>query len=308
MDKKQTQEIQPAVAGCLPSFGAHMQLTTLADAMTFADVILASGMAPKGMSREGAVIAMQLGFEVGLSPMQALQNIAPINGKPTLYGDAMLGLVRASGMLEEFSETLVGDVNTDSRGCCCHIKRVGYEAADETFTVADAKRAGLWGKPGPWKQYPQRMLKFRARGFALRDQFADVLKGLTSREEAIDTPQEKDITREGSDRPTQSVKDRTAKPSNPSKPVEEVKPTEPVQQEGPTQEDFIDAHIAAAVEAVGAPQDIIEGWSASLPPAHPFWTAGSLKQMKPDALRQMTEGPIPIKQAVSKWADEQGEK
>ena len=52
--------------------------------------------------------------------------------------------------------------------------------------MADAKRAGLWGKSGPWTQYPDRMLLFRARGFALRDAFGDYLRGLRTVEEQGD--------------------------------------------------------------------------------------------------------------------------
>jgi hypothetical protein len=52
--------------------------------------------------------------------------------------------------------------------------------------VADAKAAGLWAKGGPWTQYPKRMLAMRARGFALRNAFADVLRGLVTAEEAGD--------------------------------------------------------------------------------------------------------------------------
>jgi hypothetical protein len=57
-----------------------------------------------------------------------------------------------------------------------------------SFSVSDAKRAGLWGKSGPWANYPERMLKYRARGFCLRDAFPDVLKGLITIEEANDYP------------------------------------------------------------------------------------------------------------------------
>jgi len=56
------------------------------------------------------------------------------------------------------------------------------------FSMADAARAGLKGKSGPWQQYPQRMLQMRARGFALRDAFPDVLRGLISAEVAMDIP------------------------------------------------------------------------------------------------------------------------
>jgi len=72
----------------------------------------------------------------------------------------------------------------------CEAKRKGYPTATVVqFSVADAKRAGLWGKAGPWTQYPRRMLQLRARGFALRDGFPDVLKGLVTAEEAQDYPQ-----------------------------------------------------------------------------------------------------------------------
>ena len=56
-------------------------------------IMSASGMMPKGMERiEAVFVAIQMGLEVGLSPMQAVQNIASINGRPSIWGDAMLGL------------------------------------------------------------------------------------------------------------------------------------------------------------------------------------------------------------------------
>jgi hypothetical protein len=60
--------------------------------------------------------------------------------------------------------------------------------------VADAKRAGVWGKAGPWTQYPKRMLGIRARSFALRDVFPDVLGGLDIREEVEDSAEMIDVT------------------------------------------------------------------------------------------------------------------
>ena len=64
--------------------------------------------------------------------------------------------------------------------------------SSQAFSVADAKKAGLWGKQGPWTNYPDRMLLFRARGFILRDVFGDVLKGFKTTEELADIP--RDIT------------------------------------------------------------------------------------------------------------------
>src|SRR3546814_15538068 len=44
------------------------------------------------------------------------------------------------------------------------------------------------GKQGPWSQYPQRMRQMRARAWAMRDGFADVLKGIGIAEEVRDFP------------------------------------------------------------------------------------------------------------------------
>lgn len=165
-----------------------LQLSTLDDMWRFSQCVVKSGFAPKGMEKpESVLIAVEMGYEVGLSPMAALQNTAVVNGRPTIYGDAALALVRGSGLLDFYEEKQVGTKGKDDFGYCVTAKRKGDNSKySETFTVADAKTAGLWGKPGPWSQYPARMLKFRARGFLLRDAFGDVLKGMRTFEEARD--------------------------------------------------------------------------------------------------------------------------
>lgn len=128
------------------------------------------------------LIAIQMGMEIGLPPMQALQSIAVINGRPSLWGDGMLALVQSSPVFEWIDEPPVANgVAT------CTVKRKGWpNPVSRTFTLDDAKKAGLWNKTGPWQQYPDRMLRMRARAYALRDVFADVLRGLASAEEMLD--------------------------------------------------------------------------------------------------------------------------
>lgn len=162
----------------------------------FSGYVSTSGLAPKGIqSREAIFTAIQMGLEVGLTPMAALQNIAVINGRPSIWGDAQLSIVRGTGQVEMFEEWFEQGgkrlprnpvTYTDDTAAVCRVKRRGYEPNEVSFSVADAKTAGLWGKDGPWRQYPFRMLRFRARSFALRDQFGDALKGILSAEEVRD--------------------------------------------------------------------------------------------------------------------------
>jgi len=130
-------------------------------------------------------VAVQMGLEVGLTPMQAVQNIAVINGRPAIWGDSGIALVEASGFLEDFKETITveGDVITAT----CWAKRKNRPTpVERTFTTQDAKQAGLHKKEGPWQQYPKRMTQMRARWWVLKDLFADVLKGLKAAEEVQD--------------------------------------------------------------------------------------------------------------------------
>jgi hypothetical protein len=161
--------------------------TTLTEAMTFSDMLANSSMVPRAYQGkpQDILVCVQWGMEMGLAPMQALQNIAVINGKPSVYGDALMALVQASAVCEDVEEFFEGE-GTPNPVAVCVAKRKGRTPVTAKFSVEDAKRAGLWAKQGPWSAYPKRMLQMRARGFALRDAFPDVLKGMITAEEAID--------------------------------------------------------------------------------------------------------------------------
>jgi len=168
---------------------AGLALASFDDAFRFAKMVSGSEFAPKDFKGkpESCMLAIQHGSEVGLSPMQSLQSIAVINGRPTIWGDAALALVQSSPVCEWVKEYTEGQ--GDNLTAVCECKRRGYPAPTVSrFSMADAKRAGLAGKAGPWSQYPERMLALRARGFALRNAFADALRGLITAEEAQDYP------------------------------------------------------------------------------------------------------------------------
>lgn len=164
-------------------------------------MIAHSGMAPSGIDTpEKIAVAVMHGLEIGLTPLAALQSIAVIGGRPSIWGDGAIALVRSSGLCEFVHETIDGD--GDNRTARCETKRKGDpQSVVRTFSIRDAKTAKLWEKRGkngndtPWITNPDRMLQMRARAFALRDAFADVLKGLAIAEE------QRDIAREPSSAP-----------------------------------------------------------------------------------------------------------
>jgi hypothetical protein len=222
---------------------------TLTEAIQFSDMLASSSMVPKAYQGkpQDILVCVQWGYEMGLAPMQALQNIAVINGKPSVYGDAAMALVQASSVCEDVEEYFEGE-GTPNPVAVCVAKRKGRKPVTAKFSVEDAKRAGLWGKGGPWSAYPKRMMQMRARGFALRDAFPDVLKGLITAEEAQDYPDE--------------AKPRQAKDITPRNPLDQVAaPAIQVQTSDPA---VIAAVFAADQDAADVNKLIAEAAAADM--------------------------------------------
>lgn len=233
---------------------------TIDEAFRVATAVSRAGMAPYGMDTpEKCLIAIMSGAEVGLPPMQSVQNIAVINNRPCMWGDALIGVVRASGFAEYIKEWIEGE--GDQMVAHCETLRKGEkEPIVETFSVDDAKKAGLWqteakvqrrSKGGgtyqadndsPWYKHPKRMLKMRARAFLLRDVYSDVLKGLQVREEVEDY----EIHR-GPDR----AKDVT--PSDAA--AKYMKPTEKQAGPGDNRDGFNSAGIDREIEGLTGDSD-----------------------------------------------------
>lgn len=185
MNAVTTQE-NTQLAAAKPAGPFDMAPRTFDDAWRMAEILAASDLVPKDFKGkpENCLIAMQWGAEVGLKALQSLQGIAVINGRPAMWGDSLIALARNSPLCEYVVES------DDGHTATCKVKRRGEPEQSRTFSMDDAKRAGLAGKQGPWVQYPARMRQLRARAFALRDVFPDVLRGLPVAEEVMDYPQD----------------------------------------------------------------------------------------------------------------------
>lgn len=178
--------------------------TSVEEAARMAQAVIIGGFAPDSYKDKMGVIdpnKVMLGImsamEAGLQPLYGLRQIAIINGRPTIWGDAAMALVQSRNIIDDYVEEQVGpkpdtsDLSkwSDDYGWKVTIRRKGQKGEYVgTFTVGMAKRARLWLHPkkDPWREYPDRMLKIRARAFALRDGFADALAGLAIREEVED--------------------------------------------------------------------------------------------------------------------------
>lgn len=157
---------------------------------------------PQFVGKPDAILAAwSLGAPLGLSVLASLQNIAVINGRPSVWGQAalavVLGATDSAGrpVCESFREWEEGE--GDDLVAICEVRRRGWgEPVRRVFSVEDAKQARLWLGMGisdrskreqsVWFKYPRRMLQMRARSWAMRDAFPDALSGLPIAEEIRD--------------------------------------------------------------------------------------------------------------------------
>lgn len=142
-------------------------------AKTFID----SGLLPQSIKKpEAALLIMWQGRELGIDPLQALNTINVIQGKPTVSPQLMLALIRRSGQLVN------AEFKVDDKQAVVTLQRKGETPHTETFSMDDAKKLGLATKDN-WQKQPKTMLKWRAVAAAARVVFPDVILGLYTPEE-----------------------------------------------------------------------------------------------------------------------------
>lgn len=156
------------------------------EAMKLAEIMASSQLVPQTFRNhpQDIMMAMMWSHTLGIPVVQGLQYICVINGKPCIYGDGMLAIVMGSGKLADIKEEIVGE--GDGRVAKCTVWRRGKETpVIGTYSMAEARQATLLTKDS-WRKFPARMLKMRARAYALRDAFPDVIAGIGAAEEQDD--------------------------------------------------------------------------------------------------------------------------
>jgi len=248
-----TNAILPAGAGEIEVTANGVHMRTVAQVAAFATLMNNAGMLPVGVTPAGAVVACLAGAHLGLDPFQSVQGIAVVNGRPCLWGDAMIAVVKGSGLVEDEKTEFFPD-RKNCEGIRYTVKRRGIPTPYVgTFTRRDAEQAGLWGKKGPWSTNPVRMMMQRARAFALRDGFADVLKGISIAEEQRDIidAETVDAPKSAPELPAKAKKRATAASLLAASPASLAVPeTEP--------REAVEAVEAAEVQAEAASADFLE--------------------------------------------------
>jgi hypothetical protein len=173
----------------VPMGNRGVMIQAMDDLKEFAETAVRSGTAPKKMEVGQAMMAIQAGLERGLGPLGGLQACVVINGVLSWRGWAAKGFIQQSGLVVPgtFHSGCEGSIENRRESVAVGFataKRKGYDAPfRREFSVADAKRAGLWGKDGPWQTAAAAMLEWRAIGALARFEFPEILGGIPIAEE-----------------------------------------------------------------------------------------------------------------------------
>lgn len=144
-----------------------------------------SDLCPKSFGQNPANVfaAIMMGAEIGVGPMQAMANIAVVNGRASMWGELVSGLIWGSSVCEKLEDKVTG--KGESLAVTITAKRKGAAEYSYTYTWEDAKTAGLTSKD-TYQKYPKDMLYWKALGRVAKRLFPDVLKGIAIREIADD--------------------------------------------------------------------------------------------------------------------------
>ena len=173
-----------------------------AELMQMAKFIAESDLKPSGLKTPADVfLVMSVGMSWGFDPMMALQTLHVVKGKVGLPGETCAALIQSHPQCADYRWGFEGA--GDDYHAWVQTARAGRPAANprSTFSVGDAKRAGLWmsktrnGEPTPWCTYPDDMLVWKAVAREKRRNWPDIYPGLRVTEDMQYAPErERNVT------------------------------------------------------------------------------------------------------------------
>lgn len=160
-------------------------------AQRMAKALASSTLVPKiYQGQEGlpnCLIALELSSRLRISVMVVMQNMVPIQGRPSWSSQFLIGTVNACGKFSPLR--YIFDSEDEPTSCYCEAQDLasGEILRGEKITIAMAKAEGWYSRNGSkWQTMPGQMLRYRAASWWQRAYCPELTLGLPTQEEAID--------------------------------------------------------------------------------------------------------------------------
>lgn len=203
---------------------------SMAEKVEWCKLMSQGDMAPKQYQGKpsNVLFALEYAEAVRVPAIHALMSIAVINGKPSPSAELMVTLARQAG------HKVWTEVADDRLSATTYVVRKDMpdRVFSDTFDRKLAEQAGLWGKQGPWSQYPDVMLANRSKSRAVRMACAEVLAGVTTSAEEQQDMLDGEVVDESQEQRAEKPKGIAAAKKRTRKAKAEAKP-EPKRDEQP---------------------------------------------------------------------------
>jgi len=134
------------------------------------------------------LVALEIAGRMNLSPLQVMQNLHIIHGRPSWSSQFIIALINGCGRFEPLQYRVTG--KGDDLACQCVAKQIstGADLEGPTVSMAMAKAEGWATKSGSkWRTMPDLMIRYRAAAMWGRLYIPDLLVGIShSQEEVMD--------------------------------------------------------------------------------------------------------------------------
>lgn len=152
------------------------------------------------------ILGLELCRSMKLEPIVGMKMMYVVDGKPCLFGDGPLTLVKRTGLVSFEREFFVNkdcveisvankNLNDEVYAAVAQFGRKGEEGIQEDyFTLDDIKNTGVdqtkYGEKKTYKQWKRIMMRYRARTMALKSKFGDLLNTDVAEYVGNDLPKE----------------------------------------------------------------------------------------------------------------------
>lgn len=141
----------------------------------------------KSVGRANCFVALSMGFELGIAPMQALTHITVVNGRPGIDGQLAVALANKRAPIKGGIRYEEGGKGDDQFCTAYSIDAESGERREYTLTIADAKTAGWFNKShSHWTKDPKLMLRYRSAKYLVNTNWPDALMGMHTVDELED--------------------------------------------------------------------------------------------------------------------------
>ena len=178
-------------------FNAFSNIEAFEAAQRMVKPLATSDLVPTAFKNNigSCLIALNLANRIGADPLQVMQSLYIVHGKPSFSSAFLIACFNQCGRYTAIRYEMFGERDTDGWGCKAYTteKATGELIEGVAVTIGMAKAEGWWSKKdkmgretSKWQTMPELMLHYRAASFLIRSVAPEIALGFQSTEEVRD--------------------------------------------------------------------------------------------------------------------------